>query len=94
MHENPPECKDVASSRTPPVYQYCHSRTDGNFDCTKPVALGNSVTGGLVYSGNRWPELVGVYVFADFESGNIWGLKLDGTKVVDDFHISTGKDGN
>ncbi len=44
-----------------PVYEYDHSR-------------GSSITGGYVYHGERLPLLEGIYVYADFVSGNIWGL--------------------
>lgn len=40
--------------------------------------LGVSVTGGHVYRGVRVSELVGEYVYGDFGSGNIWGLRYDG----------------
>jgi uncharacterized repeat protein (TIGR03806 family) len=44
-----------------------------------PVAVyghneGKSITGGYVYRGSSLPLLQGVYVFADFASGRIWGL--------------------
>lgn len=38
---------------------------------------GCSVTGGVVYRGQALPHLVGAYVFGDFCSGTIWGLRPD-----------------
>jgi len=37
--------------------------------------LGNSVTGGVVYRGDRIPYLDGAYVFADFASGRVFALR-------------------
>jgi glucose/arabinose dehydrogenase len=34
-----------------------------------------SVTGGYVYRGRLYPALSGVYVFGDFETGRIWGMR-------------------
>lgn len=38
-----------------------------------PRAERKSITGGLVYRGDRRPELQGAYIYADFMSGNIRG---------------------
>lgn len=42
--------------------------------------LGNSVTGGVVYRGDRVPAIDGAYVFADFGSGRIFALRENGGK--------------
>jgi len=55
-----------AAGLTDPVSEYAHA--DGNA----------SVTGGFVYRGSALPALQGRYVFADFSSGRIWGLRPDG----------------
>jgi uncharacterized repeat protein (TIGR03806 family) len=38
---------------------------------------GFSVTGGVVYRGNRVPSLFGHLIFADYVSGNIWAMNID-----------------
>ncbi len=43
--------------------------------------LGCSITGGVVYRGSELPSWQGVYLYGDYCSGNVWGLKkfADGT---------------
>ena len=52
----------------PPIVE--HSHTDFR-----------SVTGGYVYHGKRLPKLQGAYIYGDFDTGRIWGLRVDGKKV-------------
>lgn len=40
-----------------------------------------SLTGGIVYRGRLFPELVGAYLFGDFGTGRIWAAKHDGTRL-------------
>jgi glucose/arabinose dehydrogenase len=60
-------------SSIPPIQQYQHGTGTNQ---------GNSVTGGIVYRGQRLPQLTGAYIFADHESGNVWALRYDGTNTV------------
>lgn len=55
------------SGLTLPVTEYA-THSDGN--C--------AVTGGMVYRGQDYPGMQGIYFYADYCSGQIWGLKYDG----------------
>jgi glucose/arabinose dehydrogenase len=50
------------TGKTLPLTEYRHT----NGRC--------SITGGFVYRGSRYPDLVGAYLFADYCSGEIWYL--------------------
>jgi uncharacterized repeat protein (TIGR03806 family) len=41
-----------------------------------------SLTGGVVYHGEALPELRGAYVYGDYSTGKIWGVKHDGEQVT------------
>ena len=53
--------------------------------------LGCSVTGGYVYRGQRIPALEGVYLYGDFCSGRIWGLRYDGMDVTAHGRVDRGR---
>ena len=50
-----------------PIFEYPHENQN------------RSVTGGFVYRGDRFPQLTGLYIYADFVSGRIWALDNSGT---------------
>lgn len=54
---------------TPPVAEYDHTQ-------------GRSITGGYFWHSKRIPELEDTYLYGDYQSGKIWGLKHNGTKAV------------
>jgi hypothetical protein len=41
-----------------------------------------SLTGGRVYRGTRLPGLVGAYLYGDWSTGRIWGIKHDGERAI------------
>ena len=41
-----------------------------------------SITGGRVYRGQRLPELVGTYLYGDWSTGRVWGIKHDGNQLI------------
>jgi putative heme-binding domain-containing protein len=47
-----------------------------------------SITGGLVYHGRALPELAGAYIYGDYVTGKLWGLRHDGTKVAWQQHLA------
>ncbi|MCC7419231.1 MAG: DUF1080 domain-containing protein [Planctomycetaceae bacterium] len=59
-----------------PIWEYDHR-------------LGKSITGGSVYRGKAIPELEGHYLYGDFVTGKIWGLKYDtkAGKVIQNMSI-------
>lgn len=58
----------------PPIKEYGHD-------------LGLSITGGHVYRGKRYPALAGYYIYGDYDSGRIWGLRYEGNRVTADAEL-------
>lgn len=49
-----------------PIFVYDHTQ-------------GISITGGIVYRGDKMPKLKGSYVYGDWGFGRVWGLRFDNT---------------
>jgi uncharacterized repeat protein (TIGR03806 family) len=47
-----------------------------------PHSEAASITGGYVYHGRRLTGLDGVYVYGDFQTGTVWGLRHDGKTIT------------
>lgn len=46
-----------------------------------------SITGGHVYHGDRLPELQGTYIYGDYDTGKIWGLRYEDGKVTSNMEL-------
>ena len=57
-----------------PVLEYSHDE-------------GCSITGGYVYRGSQIPALKGIYLYADFCSGTLWGARETGNGVYETFQL-------
>jgi putative heme-binding domain-containing protein len=47
-----------------------------------PHTDGASITGGFVYRGKQFPELYGTYIFGDWETRRVWGVKVESENTV------------
>jgi glucose/arabinose dehydrogenase len=78
---------EAASKIHPPIVEYPHAPT-----ASRPDA-GLSITGGFVYRGKKIPSLIGVYVYGDYDSGRIWGLRAEKGELVADAELIDVKKG-
>ena len=56
-------------AHTKPTFEHHHSEA-------------RSLTGGIVYYGEKHPELQGAYIYGDYSTGKIWAGKHNGKRVV------------
>jgi uncharacterized repeat protein (TIGR03806 family) len=47
-----------------------------------PHSEARSITGGHVYYGQRFPDLRGAYVYGDYATGRVWGIRYDGQRIT------------
>lgn len=73
----PAGSETARSSFVDPIFTYDHS-------------VGSAITGGYVVRDPRLPELAGAYLFGDFVGDSLWGLRYDGSEVVDEGTLDTG----
>ena len=68
FHCYPPGSSCDTTGLALPVVEYSHD-------------TGRSITGGYVYRGSRLPRLSGVYLYGDYVTRTIWGLKVENGAV-------------
>ena len=64
-----PEAPRGPTPILPPTVEHLHTEA-------------RSITGGRVYHGTRLKDLAGAYVYGDYVTGKLWGVRHDGTKVT------------
>ena len=64
------------TSFSTPLVQYGHTNSR------------NCVIGGVVYRGFKLSQLYGAYVYGDYNSGEVWGLRHSGNTVTQHFNIT------
>jgi hypothetical protein len=69
------------------THKFNDEQKAGPTPISKPVAEhshaeARAMTGGLIYNGSALPELKGAYIYADYSTGRIWGIRHDGKEVT------------
>ncbi len=55
-----------------------------------PHTEAGSITGGYVYRGKRFKDLIGTYVCGDWLTGKYWSTRFDGDRIVSHREIAVG----
>jgi glucose/arabinose dehydrogenase len=53
-----------------------------------PHSESRSLTGGIVYYGQKFPELRGAYIYGDYSTGKVWAARHDGKRLLWDKEIA------
>jgi len=65
-----------------PVIEYGHNPALCAESKFPDHSQGVSITGGYVYRGKKIPSLRGVYTYADFGSGTVWGFRYENGQLT------------
>ena len=80
---------DASTKISKPIVEYPHA-VDPSYNKDRKD-VGQSITGGYVYRGKALP-IGGVYVYGDYQTGRIWGVRAkDGQAVESGELIEAGK---
>jgi glucose/arabinose dehydrogenase len=66
-----------------PILEYPHQAQLLKESQFPKHSTGLCIIGGYVYRGHKYPSLQGVYLYADYNLGTIWGLRYQEGKVTD-----------